>query len=535
MKIIAAFLTLLGSFALVQSLAQTPAPKSPQPAQAAKSELQDDDVIRIKSNLVQVDAVVLDSHGRQVSNLTASDFEILEDGKLRTPEHFSYVSLVGATQDPAAVSTMGQQPGRVFVFVVSNPIIEIAFSFPSRGGGPPISGSSNSQVRAIRAADATKSLLSWFVDSEMNDGDLVAVADLDVNIGVLSSFTNDRAVLRAAIKQVRENVANGNSPPIRIMSVSGDLSLQSLVKYNLHTMETLENVIGQVEMLPGRKVVTLVARGMLYNPRLPYAQVIIERMTKLIERANRAQIAIYTVQARDLNPRGGDYGDDGLIDLAKQTGGRAIYNTNDLRVGFEQIVEESRGYYLLAYNPGAEASIRPHHLQVRVKRPGLKVLNRAQAYARSSKPNQQSMRHPLESPIASRDIEMSLQPSLVAKGNGSRMQLTWRIDLAHVETSTQPDSSLNFSLDLSVRVTGPDGRMFKQTDKNTNFDVNQSGLDAVRQEGLSSSFGFELTKPGFYRISVAARDTNSGKLGRLTRFIEVGKNGTLIKGKEGSR
>ena len=37
--------------------------------------------IRITVNLVQVDAVVTDSKGRQVTDLKASDFELLQDGK----------------------------------------------------------------------------------------------------------------------------------------------------------------------------------------------------------------------------------------------------------------------------------------------------------------------------------------------------------------------------------------------------------------------------------------------------------------------
>src|SRR6185295_2748018 len=113
------------------------------------------------------------------------------------------------------------------------------------------------------------------------------------------------------------------------MAVGSDLTLQPLVQYNLRILDTLETVIGQLQTLPGRKVLTLIARGMLYNPNLPYSNVIKERRARLIEKANRAQIAIYTVQTRDLSPSGGNNGDDGLIDLANETGGRAIYNTND--------------------------------------------------------------------------------------------------------------------------------------------------------------------------------------------------------------
>jgi VWFA-related protein len=486
--------------------------QTPKPAQ------DDDDVIRIKTNLVQLDAVVVDSKGHQVRDLVASDFEILEDGKKRTAEYFSYVSLGGTTAGTPPDGPQTAKPiGRVFVFVVSNPIIELAYSSAGRGGT--FSGSINTQARAVRAADSTKSLLTWFVDTEMSDSDLVAIADLDVNIGVLSSFTNDRDVLRAAIDQVRDNAVNGKSPVIRVMAVGRELMLQSLVKQNLRMMETLENVVGQVESLPGRKVVTLVARGMLYNPSLPYSDVIKVRLARLVERANRAQIAIYTVQARDLSPSGGNNGDDGLIALAKATGGRAIYNTNDLRSGFNEIVEENRGYYLLGYNPGSDTDVRPRQLQVRVTRPGLKVLTRSQAFAR--KATQQ--RHLLDSPVASRDLQMSLTPT-ITNGNGKRLvQSFWRIDLDQVETKTDK-SREEFSLDLFVRITGPDGRLLKRTEQNTNFTVSAADLEKTRREGFGSQFQFEATTAGYYRLDLAARDTFSGKVGRLTKFIRVEKN-----------
>ncbi len=48
-----------------------------------------DAVIRVNVDLVQVDAVVTDSNGRHVSDLSASEFQIFEDGKPETITHFS--------------------------------------------------------------------------------------------------------------------------------------------------------------------------------------------------------------------------------------------------------------------------------------------------------------------------------------------------------------------------------------------------------------------------------------------------------------
>src|SRR5215212_6438616 len=62
----------------------------------------EDDVVRITSNLVQIDAVVTDKKGRQVTDLRADEFEILADGKPQKITNFSYVQNVpGAEPTPA--------------------------------------------------------------------------------------------------------------------------------------------------------------------------------------------------------------------------------------------------------------------------------------------------------------------------------------------------------------------------------------------------------------------------------------------------
>src|SRR5215471_18051976 len=47
-------------------------------------------ILRITVTLVQVDAVVTDSHGKRVTGLTADDFELLQDGAPQKISYFSY-------------------------------------------------------------------------------------------------------------------------------------------------------------------------------------------------------------------------------------------------------------------------------------------------------------------------------------------------------------------------------------------------------------------------------------------------------------
>lgn len=155
-------------------------------------------------------------------------------------------------------------------------------------------------------------------------------------------------MLRQAIRCIRNNPTSGRAPIIRVTSINGDLVLIELIRQNPRVLETVSSVMSQLETLPGRKAITFLSRGMLFNPQLPGADIVIERMQKLIEQANRARVSIHALSPAGAgNFSGGTLQDfDSLIHLARETGGRAIYNTNDTRVGFAEIVEKSRGYII---------------------------------------------------------------------------------------------------------------------------------------------------------------------------------------------
>src|SRR5687768_5877790 len=55
-----------------------------------------DDRLRITTNLIQLDVVVTDKDGRQVTDLRPEDFEVSESGKRQSITNFSYVANVGA-------------------------------------------------------------------------------------------------------------------------------------------------------------------------------------------------------------------------------------------------------------------------------------------------------------------------------------------------------------------------------------------------------------------------------------------------------
>ena len=90
------------AFVLTLSLL-TPIAAQQQPQQK-KQPQKKDDVVTIDTNLVQIDVVVTDKVGKQVTDLKPEDFEISEDGKKRQLTNFSYIATGRATQ-PENVAT----------------------------------------------------------------------------------------------------------------------------------------------------------------------------------------------------------------------------------------------------------------------------------------------------------------------------------------------------------------------------------------------------------------------------------------------
>jgi VWFA-related protein len=178
--------------------AQTPKPKpalASSPTQQPGQTEGDRDVIRISTNLVQVDAVV-SKGGKPVTDLTPADFDVFEDGKPQVITNFSYVSNVGSAPSPAA--TADARKVRSLVQSVPRAITPenthrtIALVVDDLG---------LSVISIARARNA----LRKFVNEQLQPNDLVAIVRTGGEIGALQQFTTDHRMLLSAIDHIRYN------------------------------------------------------------------------------------------------------------------------------------------------------------------------------------------------------------------------------------------------------------------------------------------------------------------------------------------
>jgi VWFA-related protein len=149
------------------------------------------DVVRISTNLVQVDVVVT-KDGRQVADLKPEDFEILEDGRRQQITNFAFFSVKSSSTKPTP-ATPSDSPAltpptprpyeirRTVAIVVD----DLGMSFQSM-------------------ADL-RTYLRKFISEKLTPNDLVAIIRTGGEVGAFQQFTTDPRVLSNAIADLKWN------------------------------------------------------------------------------------------------------------------------------------------------------------------------------------------------------------------------------------------------------------------------------------------------------------------------------------------
>ncbi|MFZ0749360.1 MAG: VWA domain-containing protein, partial [Pyrinomonadaceae bacterium] len=417
-------------------------PLDPQPDKRPSDD--DDEIVRITTNLVQIDAVVTKDN-KPVTNLTADDFELLEDGKPRFITSFSYVTSVAKPADKSETVTASSTTAKNAVmppappFKANEPHRTIAFVYDDLGSSAGTIGQVRKQIRK-------------FVEEEMQPNDLVAIIRTGGEVGALQQFTNDKRVLMRALENLRYSASSrlgisifpsGMDP---LVSGSGGLAYasQSLAR----STSVLQFILLGMREIPGRKSMILMSEH-FPGERMSADGVAGDSMfnhyrgvRRLAELAIRSSVVIYGVDIRGLvpfamapidsfhNPLTRPAGDQpfralsaqstwlresraGQDYLAKETGGFVIKNSNNY---FKRITEDQTGYYLIGYRPDETTFDRSFHkITVKVTGSGLKVRTRSGFYGMTDedvRPLQISshdrVNMALMSPLGASDIEVHL-------------------------------------------------------------------------------------------------------------------------------
>jgi len=131
----------------------------------------------------------------------------------------------------------------------------------------------------------------------------------------------------------------------------------------------------------GRKSILFVSQGPPVRPGSPNDQ----RLKEALEAANRGNVTIHVLDPRPLGTVAFG-GDNVLRQIAGDTGGRAILNTNNPSDQLTAVIADASAYYLVGYTPTRSANDgKFHRIEVKVKRRGVKVTARRGYWAATEK------------------------------------------------------------------------------------------------------------------------------------------------------
>jgi VWFA-related protein len=568
-----------GSFAQQPTASPTATPAPTQTASPQPQKPEDVDVVRITTNLVQVDAVVTDKNGKVVTDLKSDELEIFEDGRKQKITHFSYnVAEAPAPERPAltVVADKNAPPvpptrlkpediRRTIAIVVD----DLGLSFES--------------TYYVRRA------LKRFVDEQMQPGDLVAIIRTGGGMGALQQFTGDKRQLYAAIERVKWNALGRGGvsafaamlPPTpgasgaEIDALTEEQNQARDETFSVGTLGAISYVVRGLKELPGRKSILLVSDGFkissLEDPtqtnqsplsRFPRNNVAANKLSRLLDEANRASVVIYTMNATGLQTMGLTAADDasgrssdeveqqlgkrrtaafenqeGLDVLARATGGIAIHNTNDLSRGIRRVLEDQKGFYLIGYRPDS-STFDPrsgrrtfHKLTLKVTRPGkFNVRMRNGFFGVSDEDRRpvqptlaQQMVGALTSPFGATGVHLQLT-SLFANDArfGSFMRSVLHIDGRDLTFIDEPDKMHKCVFDVLTMTFGDNGTLVDQPNGRTyTLNFPDDLYKRVLRDGLVYYVVVPVKKPGAYQLRMSLRDSATERIGSANQFIEV--------------
>ena len=535
------------------ALPQTKAPASVPPPPQKPSDDKDDDVVKITTNLVQIDAVVT-KDGKPVPNLTPDDFEIYEDGRKQAITSFAYISNVPNTTAQPPTSTTGKTTAAAPVVPLKrdDPRRTIALVVDDLG----ISAESMGMV---------KQQLRKFVAEQMQPNDLVAIIRTGGELGALQQFTNDKRVLNRAVDRLRWNICSRVGFSVLPTVGAAHVGLQCGGLSYTQTTKALRFILDAMGQLPGRKSMVLLSDDIpLESQELLGDESFIRvasftdysaMLQRVAEKAIRNSVVIYSVDTQGLQYTGPTAADsirasgrrlalvtsrlmsarsDLLFNrrgggelIARQTGGFQIKNSNSFKL--DRILEDQSGYYLLGYRPTDETfNRRFHHIKAKVKRSGMTLRTRSGFFGISEedvvqKPmsNRDSSNLALASPFRAQDIEVNLTSFFTDdKTTGLMVRSFVYIDAKGLTFETV-DGRHQASIELHGVVFGDNGAVVEQLSRGATLSLTEGDYQHALRSGMALRIDMPVKRAGSYQVRIAARDRVSSKIGSAGEFVDV--------------
>ena len=536
---------------------------------------QQDQSLKLKTELVELRAVVTGRKGEIILDLKQSDFELRENGKPREISFFS-VETASSGAKPGVTGTEREAPERVGPRPIDQSLRSVVLFVDT------LHLSAGSLLR-------TKQSLKKFVREQLSPDDVVAVIATGGGGGLTGQFTRDRQAIAYAIDRLsvwssstdslfspylasrvaaEDREATGvaisimraeegiDGPPDVLRSMAQGRASQVLAQasnFRRICLSALRQVIDSLSQMPGQRIVALFSDG--FSLQDTGGSVETNEVRSVISRATRAAVTIYSFDARGLHVSplfdastrampsdplalsridsyvraGEEETRDGINALASDTGGEAFFNTNDISGSLKKALDENQAYYSIAYYPGTEDKKDFRRIELKVKghpeyhirsQRGYFAADLTRKAAEELKTPQQKLKFALEAALPSPALAVSSFPYFFHR-EGSPSDVVISVHIAGEKLGYRAaDTRQQLHLDIWTVVFDSDGRSVSQIADTVTGSVSTERLPDVRAHGFKYIRAMTI-KPGYYQVRVCVYDYGSGLVGSAFSWLEV--------------
>jgi VWFA-related protein len=514
-----------------------------------------------RAELVTIPAVVTDKSGVHIPNLRKEDFAVLEDGADQRIAVFEEIQkpvsqVWRARSEPTRFSnvvTGESAPTRLTILVLD--MINTPF-----------------QDQAI----ARQALFKFLSESVSGDQPIGLLVIRRSGMKVIQDFTSDPKLLVAALKKL-----TGEKQPLDLASETKLPSANDQVSQTLRrlmemeraseqemesferrsavitTHQVMQQIAESCAGLPGRKAMIWASAGFPFSinetsmvlketgARLTLPTELVPLYEKTWKLLNQAQIAVYPVDVRGLvnptflNAESGSvenshyaHADWQHFDtlatfqtFAEATGGRAFFNSNDLKAAFQAASEDNASYYMLGYYLDRKGKKEGwHKLSVKLRGKGVKIRARSGFFLTQGGPEQSDktmMEIALTSPLAYTAIPIKGQwrevgPATEPGKKKVGFLLTMPANFAEIEEGDNNHALLEFA----AVARSASGQAAGTISKTVDIHFKPAALKQVRENGLDYHGALNVA-PGEYSVHFVVEDRISGRIGSVVATLTV--------------
>jgi VWFA-related protein len=542
--------------------AQSPAANPP----AANKEAQDSGasdmpIFRTTTHLVQVNVIV--RKGKEpVTDLKKEDFRLFDNGKLQTISTFSVESSNGKLPEspvklPPNVYTnkLVQKPGTPQSVTV---ILLDTFN-------------THLQDQMFARQQVVKFLQT------IRPEDRVALYMLYGNgLKVLHDYTTDSTDLLRALNAFSDGKTLPDLSQDQRMSFGTDMiGLNNwmmsgssgperdfyMTQRIVGTLQVIEFIANHLASLPGRKNLVWVSGGFplqigfnsiaeMHDPSREQ-RTFGDEIERTVKAVNNANVAIYPVDARglvadqrfsaanqkvDLKPKLSMgpivENQQTMEELASRTGGKAYYNTNDLKHAISDAIADASTTYTLGFYPNDEKyDGKFHKFNVKVEHAGFgydvrfrKGYFDMEKKAADERTRKAEISDAVISPLDSSALGMAIETRRTDKPAPNSMEMLIVVDprgIGFKHEKIAGKDVMAAKLDIFFVQKNDRGNQFNGTDKTITLNLTEDKYKAVMTGGLQYHDIVPLVSQAT-QLKIVARDDASGTLGSVTVPLKTG-------------